>query len=104
LNIIGNMRALVEISDKQFFVTEGDKLFIPTQKAEAGDTLTFEKVLLQSDGAAASLTPSCKVTAKLLRHVKGDKVTVFKKKRRKRYRVTRGHRQGFSEIEILSVA
>ncbi|MCS7014132.1 MAG: 50S ribosomal protein L21 [Chloroherpetonaceae bacterium] len=98
------MKALVEISDKQFFVQQGDRLFVPKQKASEGDTLTLSKVLLTSDGTSASLNPSVSVTAKVLRHLKGEKVLVFKKKRRKRYRRTRGHRQDYTEIEILSIA
>ncbi|KER10760.1 MAG: 50S ribosomal protein L21 [[Candidatus Thermochlorobacteriaceae] bacterium GBChlB] len=98
------MRALVEISDKQFLVQPGDKVFVPTQAADEGATLTLGNVLLTSDGTTAALSPSSKVTAKVLRHLKGEKVLVFKKKRRKRYRRTRGHRQGFTELEILSIA
>ncbi len=98
------MRALVEISDKQFLVQPGDKVFVPTQAADEGATLTLGNVLLTSDGTTATLSPSSRVTAKVLRHLKGEKVLVFKKKRRKRYRRTRGHRQGFTELEILSIA
>jgi large subunit ribosomal protein L21 len=98
------MRALVAISDKQFLVSEGQKLFVPTQKADVGTTLTFENVLLSSNGTDATLSPSSKVTAKVLRHLKGEKIIVFKKKRRKRYRRTNGHRQGFTELQIVSVS
>lgn len=98
------MKALVAISDKQFLVQQGDKLFVPKQKAAEGETLTLGNVLLTSDGTTALLSPKASVTAKVLRHLKGEKITVFKKKRRKRYRRTRGHRQAFTEIEILSIA
>lgn len=98
------MKALVEISDKQFFVQPGERLFVPKQKAGEGETLTLSKVLLTSDGTTATLSPSVSVTAKVLRHLKGEKVLVFKKKRRKRYRRTYGHRQDYTEIEILSIA
>lgn len=98
------MKALVEISDKQFLVSAGDKIFVPTQKASEGETLTFEKVLLATDGATATLSPKLAVTAKVLAHVKGEKILVFKKKRRKRYRRTKGHRQGYTHLEILSIA
>jgi large subunit ribosomal protein L21 len=98
------MQALVEISDKQFLVKAGDKIFVPTQKADAGATLTYDKVLLTTDGATATVSPKSSVTAKVLEHVKGEKVLIFKKKRRKRYRRTKGHRQGYTHIEIVSVA
>ena len=98
------MKALVAISDKQFFVQPGDTIFVPKQKANAGETLTLENVLLTSDGTTASLSPKISVTAKVLRHLKGEKVIVFKKKRRKRYRRTYGHRQAFTELEIVSIA
>ncbi len=98
------MKALVEISDKQFFVQPGDTVFVPKQKANAGDILTLEKVLMTSDGKIATLSPKVSVTAKVLRHLKGEKILVFKKKRRKRYRRTYGHRQDFTELEIVSIA
>ncbi len=98
------MKALVEISDKQFFVSAGDTIFVPTQKAAEGETLTYNSVLLTTDGTTTTLSPKAAVTAKVLAHVKGEKVLVFKKKRRKRYRRTKGHRQGYTQLEILSIA
>jgi large subunit ribosomal protein L21 len=97
------MRALVEISDKQFLVQTGDKLYVPTQQAETGATLTYDKVLLTTDGTTAIVSPKTRVTAKVLEHGKGEKVMIFKKKRRKRYRRTKGHRQGYTQIEIVSI-
>ncbi len=98
------MKALVEISNKQFFVSAGDRIFVPTQKAPEGETLTYDKVLLSIDGTTTTLSPKVTVTAKVLAHVKGEKVLVFKKKRRRRYRRTKGHRQGYTQLEILSIA
>ncbi len=98
------MRAIVEISDKQFVVSQGDKLFVPLQKSEEGSEITFDKVLLTSNETDVSVNPSAKVNAKVIRHIKADKITVFKKKRRKRYRRTKGHRQQLTEIEITSLS
>jgi large subunit ribosomal protein L21 len=97
------MKTLVSISDKQFFVEAGDMINVPTQKANVGDTITFDKVLLTADGANTKLSPKVTVTAKVLEHFKDDKVLIFKKKRRKRYRRTKGHRQGLTKVEIVSV-
>lgn len=103
------MYAIVDIKDKQFKVREGDTLYVPYHaEAEAGDTLTVDRVLLVSDedGDVTLGTPSVdgvSVTARVLDHVKGDKILVFKKKRRKRYRVKRGHRQPYTQIEIESL-
>jgi len=96
------MRAIVEISDKQFVVGQGQKLFVPLQKAEEGSEVTFDNVLLTSGDSEIKVNPSAKVNAKIIRHLKAEKVTVFKMKRRKRYRRTKGHRQQLTEIEITS--
>ncbi len=98
------MKALVEISDKQFFVSPGDTIYVPTQKAAEGETLTYSNVLLTTDGTTTTLSPKVTVTAKVLAHIKGEKVLVFKKKRRKRYRRTKGHRQKYTQLEILSIS
>jgi large subunit ribosomal protein L21 len=76
-------------------------------EAEAGSSLDFEKVLLvDSDGKVAVGTPTvkgAKVTAKVLEHVQGDKVIVFKKKRRKGYKKKNGHRQQFTQIQVETI-
>ena len=100
------MYAIVDISDKQFKVRSGETLYVPHQSdAEADDTLTFDRVLLVSDGDGEVTmgTPTvdgASVTATVLDHVKGDKVIVFKKKRRKRFRVKKGHRQQYTQIRV----
>ena len=102
------MYAIVEIAGQQFKVEKDKKLFVHHLDAEAGDSVDFEKVLLvDNDGKVAVGTPTvkgAKVTAKVLEHVKGDKVIVFKKKRRKGYRVKNGHRQSLTEIQIEGIA
>ena len=98
------MYAIVEVSGKQFKVQENDKIYVPRQKSEAGDALTLDRVLLVSgDGdvrVGAPTVEGASIAAKVLGHVKGDKVIVFKKKRRKGYRVKNGHRQPYTQLEI----
>ena len=98
------MYAIVEISGKQFKVQQDDTLYVPRQKGDVGDELTFDRVLLTSgDGGVTVGTPTvsgASVSAKVLGHVKGDKIIVFKKKRRKGYKVKNGHRQPYTQIQI----
>ncbi|PSR00642.1 MAG: 50S ribosomal protein L21 [Bacteroidetes bacterium QS_9_68_14] len=100
------MYAIVDISDKQFKVRDGETLYVPHQpEAEAGDALTFERVLLVSDGdgdvtVGTPTVEDASVTARVTEHVKDDKVIVFKKKRRKRYRKKKGHRQQYTQIQV----
>lgn len=104
------MYAIVDISDKQFKVRSGETLYVPHQReAEADDTLTFDRVLLVSDGdgdvtLGTPTVDGARVQARVLDHVKGDKVIVFKKKRRKRYRVKNGHRQQYTQIRVEDLA
>jgi len=100
------MYAIVDIKDKQFKVREDDTLYVPYHSdAEADQELTLDRVLLVSDeeGDVTLGTPTVEgasVEVRVLDHVKGDKVIVFKKKRRKRYRKKRGHRQQYTQIQI----
>jgi large subunit ribosomal protein L21 len=97
------MYAIVDISDKQFKVQKDAKLYVPRQQAEVGDTLTFDRVLLVSGDdvqVGAPTVEGASVSATVLDHVKGDKIIVFKKKRRKGYRVKNGHRQPYTQISI----
>ncbi|GIV61737.1 MAG: 50S ribosomal protein L21 [Rhodothermaceae bacterium] len=102
------MYAIVEIAGKQFKVRENDKLYVPRQQADVDTTLTFDRVLLVSNGdqiqVGTPVVEGATVEARVLDHVKADKVLVFKKKRRKRYKVKRGHRQPYTQIEIRSVS
>ena len=101
------MYAIVDIAGKQFKVQENDRLYVPRLKADVGESVTLDRVLLLSDGDDVTVgTPAvagASVTATVLDHVKGDKVVVFKKKRRKGYRVKRGHRQPYTQISIDAV-
>ena len=103
------MYAIVEINGQQFKAEQGKKLFVNRiQDAEEGKTVEFEKVLLVDNNGAitvgAPTVEGAKVVAEIITPlVKGDKVIVFKKKRRKGYRVKNGHRQQYSQIEVKSV-
>ena len=103
------MYAIVEINGQQFKAEEGKKLFVHHIKdVEAGKTVEFDKVLLvDKDGAitvGAPIVEGAKVVVEVVNPlVKGDKVIVFKMKRRKDYRKKNGHRAQFTEVEIKSV-
>ncbi|HDR51527.1 MAG TPA: 50S ribosomal protein L21 [Mariniphaga anaerophila] len=101
------MYAIVEIAGQQFKVEKEKKLYVHQLEANEGDSVDFDKVLLvDNDGKVAVGTPTvngAKVTAKVLEHVKGDKVLVFKKKRRKGYKKLNGHRQQFTQIQIENI-
>jgi large subunit ribosomal protein L21 len=101
------MYAIVEIAGQQFKVEEGKKIFVHRLDAEEGDNVEFEKVLLlDNDGAVTVGEPVIEntvVEGKVLAHPRGDKVIIFKKKRRKGYQKRSGHRQDFTQVEILSI-
>ncbi len=103
------MFAIVTIAGQQFKVTEGQQLFVHQLDAEAGAQIKFDQVhLIAPDSGEAKVgAPSIAnavVSATVHAHLKGDKVIVFKKKRRKGYRRKNGHRQSFSRITIDSIS
>jgi large subunit ribosomal protein L21 len=101
------MYAIVEIAGQQFKVEHGKKIFVHRLEHEEGKEVEFDQVLLIEDEGKITIgTPTIKgavVGARVLDKVRGDKVIVFKKKRKKGYRVKNGHRQNFTEIEIISI-
>ncbi len=102
------MYAIINIQGFQFKVEEGQQIFVNRLPQEEGSEIDFDEVLLVDDtsGKVTVGKPFIKgasVKAKVLDHLKGDKVIVFKKKRRKGYRVKKGHRQYLSKIEIESI-
>ena len=100
------MYAIVEIAGQQFKVAKNQKVFVHRLQDKEGSKVTFDNVLLLDDGKVilgAPVIEGAAVTAKILKHLKGDKVIVFKKKRRKGYKVKNGHRQYLSEIQIESI-
>jgi large subunit ribosomal protein L21 len=101
------MYAIVEIAGQQFKVEQGKKIFVHRLEVEEEKEIEFDKVLLIEDEGVITIgEPTVKgavVGGKILDHVRGDKVIVFKKKRKKGYRVKNGHRQNFTQIEIISI-
>jgi len=101
------MYAIVEIAGQQFKVAQDQKVYVHRLKAEEGSKVTFDTIfLLDNNGTISIGAPAIKgatVTAKILGHLKGDKVIVFKKKRRKGYIKKNGHRQALTEIQIESI-
>ena len=102
------MYAIIRTAGKQFRAEPGRTLRIPRVQAEPGAKLTFDEVLLGSNGkvvkAGTPLLSGAKVTAEVVKHGKDKKIVVFKMKRRKGYARKQGHRQGFTEIKIDSVS
>ncbi|MFN8309465.1 MAG: 50S ribosomal protein L21 [Chitinophagales bacterium] len=102
------MYAIVEIAGQQFKAEAGKKLFVHRLEGNEGDKVTFDKVLMTGSGANVKVgnptVAGASVTATIVAHRRGDKVIVFKKKRRKGYRKTNGHRQSFTQINIESIA
>lgn len=101
------MYAIVDIAGKQFKVAKDQYIYAPRMEGEAGAAVNFDKVLLlDKDGSVEVGTPvisGVTVSGKILEHVKGDKVIVFKKKRRKGYVVRNGHRQQYTKVQIESI-
>lgn len=102
------MYAIVEIAGQQFKVAKDQKVYVHRLQGEEGSKVTFDNVLLLDDAGSVTLgapaIEGASVTAQILSHLKGDKVIVFKKKRRKGYQKKNGHRQYLSEIQIESIA
>ena len=101
------MYVIVDIQGQQFKAEAGQKLYVHRLNAEQGATVEFDQVLLvDKEGAVTVGAPTvsgAKVVAEVVQHVKGDKVLIFHKKRRKGYRKLNGHRQQFSEINVKEI-
>jgi large subunit ribosomal protein L21 len=101
------MYAIVEIGGKQFKIKENDKIYVPLLDKEVGSDITFDKVLLLSNedniSVGSPFISEASIEAKVLNHIKDDKVMVFKKKRRKSYRVFKGHRQQYTQIQVSKI-
>ena len=101
------MYAIVEIAGQQFKVEKERKVYVHRLPQEEGADVTFEKVLLVDNEGVISIgapvVEGAKVPATVLKHLKGDKVIVFKKKRRKGYKKKNGHRQYLTQIQITEV-
>jgi len=101
------MYAIVDIAGKQFKVAQDQYIYAPKMDGEAGTAVSFDKVLLVDNNGkidvGAPTVKGVKVSGKILGHVKGNKVIVFKKKRRKGYAKKNGHRQQFTKVQIESI-
>ncbi len=102
------MYAIVDIKGKQMRVAQGDKVYVNRLAEEPGSAVSFDQVLMVADGDKVHIgTPTVKgslVKATILDHVRDDKVVIFKKKRRKGYKVKKGHRQPYSSIKIDAIS
>lgn len=101
------MIAIVNIAGQQFKVTEGQQIYVHQLEAEAGANVSFDQVMMVDDNGTCTVgTPvltNARVNATVIENVKGDKVIVYKKKRRKGYEKKNGHRQSFTSIKIDSI-
>ena len=101
------MYAIVEIAGQQFKIEKDQQIFVHRLDAKEGSKVDFDKVLLMDNAGKVNVgapdITGAKVTAKVLEHLKGDKVIVFKKKRRKGYKIKNGHRQYLTKLEIQKI-
>ncbi|MFZ5554682.1 MAG: 50S ribosomal protein L21 [Bacteroidota bacterium] len=101
------MYAIVEIAGQQFKVAKDQRVYVHRIEGEEGSKVVFDKVLLTDNegkvNVGAPAINGAKVTGKILKHLKGDKVIVFKKKRRKGFKVKNGHRQSFTQVQIEKI-
>ena len=101
------MYAIVEIAGQQFKVQKDQQLFVHRLEAEEGEKVSFDKVMLTDDNGkvtvGAPVIAGVAVNAKVIKHLKGDKILVFKKKRRKGYQKSNGHRQYLTELLVEGI-
>ncbi|MBP1646988.1 MAG: ribosomal protein [Bacteroidetes bacterium] len=101
------MYAVVEISGKQYRVTNNDEILVPTRKEKPGDKVKFDRVLLLGSDKEITVghpvVSGASVEATVMDGVRGEKVIVFKKKKRKGYRVKKGHRQDYTRVQITNI-
>jgi large subunit ribosomal protein L21 len=102
------MFAIVDIAGQQFKVSKDQKLYVHRLEGSVNDAVDFSKVMLMENNGkvtvGAPVISGAKVSAKILNHLKGDKVIVFKKKRRKGYQKSNGHRQSLTQIQITGIS
>ncbi len=102
------MYAVIKTGGKQYRVTPGEKLKVEQIPADIGSEIVLDQVLMVADGEStkvgAPLVVGATVTATVVAHGRGDKIKIFKMRRRKHYRKTQGHRQNFTEIRIETIA
>ena len=101
------MYAVVEIAGKQYKVTNNDTIVVPTRKEKPGDKVKFDRVLLLGSDKEVTvghpLVAGASVEATVVDGVRGEKLIVFKKKKRKGYRLKKGHRQDYTRVQITNI-
>ncbi len=101
------MYAIIRTGGRQFRVEPGQTIRLPSLSIEPGESVTFEDVLLGADGdtikVGAPVVSGAAVQAEVVRHGRGEKIIIFKHKRRKNYRRKQGHRQGFTEVRVNEI-
>lgn len=101
------MYAVVKTGGKQYRVSAGEKLRVEQIAADVGSEITLDEVLMLADGeditVGAPRIAGAAVTAKIVAHGRGDKIRIYKMRRRKHYRKTQGHRQNYTELEIVGI-
>ena len=102
------MYAVIKTGGKQYRVVQGERLKVEKLDVEVGGTVTLDQILMVSDGdkttIGSPIVKGASVKATVVSHGRGDKVMIFKMRRRKHYRKTQGHRQSFTEIKIEAIA
>ena len=98
------MFVIVNIAGQQFKVKKNDELFVHRLEGNAGDKVEFSDILMVSNDGNITFTGASTVHAEIIDHLKGDKVIIFKKKRRKGYQKKNGHRQSLTKIKINEIA
>jgi large subunit ribosomal protein L21 len=102
------MYAIIRAGGHQYRAEPGKTIRIQSLDAQPGETVRFEEVLLGADGdnikIGAPMVSGAAVTAEVLRHGRGEKIIIFKHKRRKNYRRKQGHRQGFTEVKVSEIS
>lgn len=97
------MKAIIETGGKQYFCEEGKTLFVEKLDVPAGETVTFDNVLMVNDHYGMPYVPNAKVVATVLKHGKQKKIKIYKYNSKKQYRKTQGHRQPYTKIEIKEI-
>ena len=97
------MKAIIETGGKQYTVTEGTEIYVEKVTGEAGDTVTFDKVLMLDGKVGMPYVESAKVVGEIVKQGKQKKVVIFKYNAKKNYHKTQGHRQPYTKIVIKSI-
>ncbi len=97
------MKAIFETGGKQYYVSEGDKIYVEKLDVEAGSDITFDKVLLVDGKAGVPYVEGATVVCNVVKNGRGKKIKVFKYKPKKKYRKTQGHRQPYTALEIKKI-